>query len=201
MPRSFSWPSVLSLAALALLGGATPKPDSVNQRREAVLTLSQKLDPANGPALIKALDDKDGYVRTLALRGLMMLRYQGAGPRVAELLGNDTSRDVRQSAALCLGAIRAPESLQALIKGLKDSEEAVRSSVAISLASLKDSEAVPALAEVQNDPSLVVRRSAVTALSRIATPEAQLALESFKKDSDLVVQQIALEGLKKKKVK
>lgn len=194
------------LTPFAAYGSKPADPKSLSEekeatvkRRQAVEDLVQKNDPQAGPALVKALKDKDPYLRSRAVRGIGQIRYVAGASNVAELLEKDPNPQVRQSAALVMSVLHADMSRPVLEKALKDADVAVRAAAVNGLGNLNDPQVVPALAETAKDSSVIVRRVVTGNLIRFNTPEAKAVLETLEKDPDPVVQKLALSAKAKSK--
>src|SRR5262245_26056820 len=70
------------------------------KRRVAAQELLTLKNPDAAPALIKALDDKDAYVRTLAARALGYMRWSPAQDKLANAALTDKDRQVRETALM-----------------------------------------------------------------------------------------------------
>ncbi|MBD3316420.1 MAG: hypothetical protein GF344_11590, partial [Chitinivibrionales bacterium] len=71
---------------------------------------------------------------------------------------------VRRNAALALGKIRAPGSVDVLIKALKDESPFVRSGAAEALGAFRDTRSIEPLAQACNDPDPEVASAATKSL-------------------------------------
>jgi HEAT repeat protein/sRNA-binding regulator protein Hfq len=122
-------------------------------------------------ALIGALKDRDGDVRTYAAATLA----SRADPRSAQAL-IDALKDirplVRRSAVRALCRIRTSEAVPALMGALADASPEVRAEAAIALGIIADTAAVNALCTATRDNNPAVRRNALSALGEIRDPRA-----------------------------
>jgi HEAT repeat protein len=129
-----------------------------------------RMDGATG-ALLDALKDRDGDVRTYAAATLASL----ADPRSAQAL-TDVLKDirplVRRSAVRALGRLRMYEAIPALIGSIADASPEVRAEAAIALGAIADTAAVNALCAATKDNSSLVRKNALLALGAIRDPRA-----------------------------
>jgi HEAT repeat protein len=107
-------------------------------REEAATTLGKLCVQVAREPLVAALDDDYWQVRLRAVRALGQLRspIQGgdlnAAPAVAALLTHTIS-NLRKEAALALGELRDPGTVQALRDALEDRDPDVRKAVRIAL--------------------------------------------------------------------
>jgi HEAT repeat protein len=122
-------------------------------------------------ALIGALKDRDGDVRTYAAATLA----SRADPRSAQAL-IDALKDirplVRRSAVRALGRIRTREAVPALVASLADASPEIRAETASALGAIADTAAVNALCAATKDNNLSVRRNVLSALGAIRDPRA-----------------------------
>ena len=127
-------------------------------------------DPAALLALLTALSDENGNVRSSAARALDQPNDPSALPALLTALSDEDS-DVRSSAARALGQLGDPAALPALLIALNDENGNVRSSAASTLGQLDDPAALPALLTALSDEDSDVRSSAASALTQPATTE------------------------------
>jgi HEAT repeat protein len=105
--------------------------------------------------LIKALEDKDRFVRRYAVVELGKIGYCAVEPLIKAL--GDKDRFVRRDAAYALGNIGDKRAVEPLIKALEDEEEYVRSSITIALGKMDDKRAVGPLIKFLDDKDGYVR--------------------------------------------
>ena len=174
-------------------------------RRELVEQLGRSQDPSAIPALLLAMADESWPVRQAAIAYLLgyalpelvvpleaALRDDadaglrnaameifvklgaGAVPPLLGLLG-DEDEEIRNFAAVMLGAVCDPRAIEPLIGALGDSDLNVRHSAAASLGQLRAREAVPRLIDaLTSEPWL--QYPAINALGEIGEPQAVPAL-------------------------
>ena len=105
---------------------------------------------------------------------------------LGELLRTDTEPLVRSAAAVSLGRLGGPESVEALVPGLHDASPMVRADVCRALAD--------PLAE---DADVDVRCAAARALGNFKEPEARQALLAALEDSRAAVRTAACQALRR----
>jgi HEAT repeat protein/pectate lyase len=145
--------------------------DNAKTRRHAAAALGSA-GPAAAravPALVRALADRDKYVRRSA-GGALASIGKPAVPALLDALGHDDA-SVRAGAARSLGAIgtESEAATQALLKVLREDEnDGVRGEAmtALSRMSLTDATFVTAFIRAGSDSNVVVRRMATEALGR-----------------------------------
>jgi HEAT repeat protein len=115
--------------------------------------------------LIVALGDERGIVADRAAELLVRLAPGSVERLVAELSTGSNPAD----AAYVLGRIGDPNTLGALVKGLKHRDARVRAESAAALAELQDPAAVKALLRATHDAEHTVRSQARIALDRMGT--------------------------------
>ena len=103
----------------------------------------------------------------------------------------------REAAAEALSEIGGKETLELLVRALKDEDEWVRSSVARALGNFNNEEAISALIEALNDKKLIVRLEAVRALGNIGESKAIQALEMMLKEEYSSIRVESVESLSK----
>ncbi len=102
-------------------------------RRRACQALARVAGDDAGPALIAALRDPDSQVRLEAIKGAKAIAPGQGSERLAELLGEDPSWEVRVRAASALGLCGDPAAGEALRAALDDPVEFVRAAAAKAL--------------------------------------------------------------------
>lgn len=139
---------------------------NMNLRYGAEEVLVQLGDISVNP-LIKALGDKDKYVREIAFRALGELGDPRAfDPLIAAL--KDKDKDVRAAAASALGKLGDTRAFDPLISALGDRD--IRESAAFSLGQLGDKRAVSHLIDFLEDQDM--RWTAVIALGKLGDTRA-----------------------------
>jgi HEAT repeat protein len=158
----------LSYAGADPLAAALTKDSSALVRAAAARALDRLNSTGPNNELSLALADKDETVRYAALTAATHIHGFTDVASVAKLVG-DSSALVRRHAASALGAMRATDSVTALI-ALTSSQETdaqTRAEAAHSLGLIGDPAAKPALTAAQNDPDQFVRDAAAIALRRM----------------------------------
>jgi HEAT repeat protein len=172
--------AVLSLcerSAVPYLVELLRDPD-VETRRQAACLLGNSGDPRAIEPLVERLADKDGDVSGYAAGALSTLGA-AAIPRLEIALRHPDKR-VRSGAALALGGIREPRSVEFLISALGDGDLTVRKSAARALGMTGSPKAGPILVDMlKGDAAL----SALGGLRRLGKP-AVLPLCSGLKSED-----------------
>jgi len=159
--------------------------------REAAAKSLGDLGQATVPALIKALEDQNSFVRRSAALALGRIGPSARAAVPTLVRGcKDKEEIVRGAAAKALGEIGLPaeSAISALMERLKDENTSVRNRAANSLSKM-GAVAVPTLMEAINDDQALIRRYAVNTLGRIG-PEAVRAvpalIEALKSDDALL---------------
>jgi HEAT repeat protein len=178
-------------AVEALIEALKDEDRGVRERSIDALVKIAKKDLGVVDKLIKALRDKDSYVRGGIAKVLGNLgwdpkseeervlyyiakqdwgRCVEIGSFAVEFLIErlkDRNSDVRRSVAEALGKIGDARAVEALIEALKDEDRGVRESVAWALGAIGDARAVDSLIKTLKDDDYFVRESAKVALFRI----------------------------------
>ncbi|MGI5479083.1 fumarate reductase/succinate dehydrogenase flavoprotein subunit [Streptomyces lavendofoliae] len=197
-------PRILELLALAEdepgLAALTPylrDPDPA-VRRAAVATLTETAPEGTGPALARALADRDGGVRAAAADSLRELVETLPPERelrdglVAALASDDPL--VRAAAPAVLRALRLGDAAL-YAPGLADPDRAVRVETVRALVSV---DAAGALATAARDTDREVRVAAAKGLAAVAAPAADGVLGTLAhlvRDDDALVRGAAFEAL------
>jgi HEAT repeat protein len=82
--------------------------------------------PQSEPAFLRALEDRESMVRREAVAGVGGLGARGASEKVATMLREDSSADVRRACADVLVLFGATDRIPALIDALEDRDPSVR---------------------------------------------------------------------------
>lgn len=175
-------------------------------RRSALSALHSMPNKVPDEAILTALGDSDAEVRqeaiNLAVSRMSEYDEEGGNAKVdsrfisafGRLLA-DANAEIRQQAALGLGAAGLTEPPAALLAASKDKSADVRVSVADALGSIGGVRSVATLREMLTDPNADVRESSVHALSSIRDQSALEALVGALKSTDPVVRRNAAEAL------
>jgi HEAT repeat protein len=134
-------------------------------RLEAVRGLADAGDPACIPILISALENDQWQVRSEAYDALVRLGNQ-AVPALIEALG-DIHRPLVGSVTLILGAIRAPGSVDSLIR-LMESDKDLAGYAVWALGEIRDNRASTPLLKRLSDGNVAIRIAAEEALKKIS---------------------------------
>jgi HEAT repeat protein len=161
--------AVRTIAATAARPGALLAPAARDRDHVVRLEAAKHLASLPASAAHELLDDPELRVREAAAKG--------AGPdqvgRLAVMLAEDPSADVRRAAAHTLASFQDPLLADVLIPALGDSDAVVRASVLRALGGLLGREAtIKRLREELNGERPERRRAAVYALARLRAPEA-----------------------------
>lgn len=100
----------------------------------------------------------------------------------------------RLVAAIILGKIQSPGSIDALIKALDDEEPAVRDAVIFSLSNIKDKKVVVALSKKLKDKNPDIRKASAHALGNIGDPDSIDDLGMLLNDDDPEVRLAAVDA-------
>lgn len=115
-------------------------------------------------------------------------RDESSVPLLANLVRQDRSVRVRQTAAWALGEVESVEGIAALTDALGDRDPKVRAKAAWALGEIRHPKAGPALADaVRHDANATVRTMAVWALGEIGDERAIPALMTAAEDADQTV--------------
>lgn len=134
--------------------------------------------------LTEALADKDDFVRAYASRSLGRIGPDAkvAVPVLLSRLSQEEERDDRKLAAKALGLIGAkaigsllPDTVAALVEGLKNDARGLREYAARSLGQLSAKESLPALRQALKDRDEHVRTAAREAIQQIESADTKKA--------------------------
>lgn len=164
-----------------------------NVRREAAASLGEMKDPRAADALIVAFKDSDVNVRGKAAEAVVSIGAPAVEPLLAALTESDAN--VRACAAITLGEIKDPRSVDALIATLKDADAKVRGWAAVSLGAITDHRALESLMAALKDANAGVRVYAARSLSVFKDPRAIDDLIAAFKDPEASVRGWAARGL------
>ncbi len=140
-----------------------------NVRRQGAEALGRLRNPAATDALKKLLTDEVPSVRVQTIEALGLMRVVAVSSDIARILATDKDPGVRQMAAISLGYIADPNTVPALIRGLKDAHEGTRFASVNSLGILRNDAAAAALAQELRSPDSRMRNSCAYALGNIAS--------------------------------
>jgi HEAT repeat protein len=160
-------------AQIAGLSALAPFP-----RVQAAARLGQLKNSAAIPHLVKALKDPAPSVRRQAADSLGLLRASGVVAELGAILNLDRDIQVRQAAALALGAMPDKSAVPFLLKCLRDKSVSVVFPCVQTLGDLREDSAVRPLRRLLGNPSPDVKAAVITALGQIGSDEAYVALQS-----------------------
>jgi HEAT repeat protein len=135
-------------------------------------------NPTAVEALVKALDDKDDFVRDFAVKALGNIGDSKALEPLVKALNNDENMLVRRSAATALGNL-GDAALEPLLQALNKGHFMVRRAAARALGKLNDPKAIDPLTEVLGDSDVYIQNSAVSALTEIGKPAVPKLLDTL----------------------
>lgn len=130
------------------------------RRARAVVSLGEIRDPSAFDAMVVLLDDPDLAVRRAAASAFEKLRDpRAASPLVALMTDAGEPVIVRSYAAMALGALKVPSTVDALLRTLDAPEALLRRAVARALCRIGDPRAREPLARLaEHDPDRTVRQ-------------------------------------------
>jgi HEAT repeat protein len=146
--------------------------------------------------LIKALDDRDSWVRFFAAKGLGQRRHSGAVPTLAGLMAEDPAYHVRLAAVDALGHVGTPDAIAALGALVEGTDRELAHSALRACAFCAHPDALPLLEAAlrRDDPE-----ERVAAVEALAARESTRAVEALRwaaaADPVAVVWQAAIDGL------
>jgi HEAT repeat protein len=148
---------------------------TIYARRAAAFWLSDEAEQVPSHIFLKMAKDEDGEIRFHAAYGLGYVKHEEAIPVLRDLMHNDPSAEVRQTATQSLfAAARLNGGVENIIDDFagvlgKDESPTVREEVATSLANYLKSpvkhRAVTLLLKAMKDPDTLVRDQARISLS------------------------------------
>jgi HEAT repeat protein len=103
-------------------------------RWKAAITLGEIGDPGAIDPLVRLLSDEDRFVKSRAALALGKIGKPAVEPLIFELRQGDGN--MRWGAAIALGKVQDPDSVEPLIRALTDKYENVRAEAAASLAAI-----------------------------------------------------------------
>jgi HEAT repeat protein len=165
-------------------------------KRHAAKALGKIGDRRAVNPLIRALEDEDEWVPTLAEEALVRIGKPAVGSFV-EVLG-EKNIYLRWRAAKALGEIGDTWAVRPLIRVLNDKDASVLRHAIQALGQIGDAKAVRPLIRMLRHNDGSVRRQAAEALGEIGETQAVKPLSrAQKKDDSWVVQAVAQEALGK----
>jgi serine/threonine-protein kinase len=162
------------------------KDESEEVRLDAVRTLEYSHDPRALSALVEALRDTSLKVKAGAVRAIVKLGEEAAGP-VIRLLNDSVDEGdflTARFAAKALGLIGDKSISPVLVELLKSDDRFVACEAALALGRLGEAKAVPELIARLEDPNGNVRFAAAEALGQICDHASRDALQKRLGDDD-----------------
>lgn len=166
---------------LVLSAASTPPPPAAPPPRLSVPSGPPPADAADEPEeeehspeyYAKLMKSSDAALREEAL-GYFAGVEDGSGVApISEMLVNDSSEDIRRTAAEVLADLGGKQAVPALGKALADKSSEVRSMAVYSLGQIGGPEAVALIKKAMSDSSEDVRNSAADALEMAAAAEEE----------------------------
>jgi HEAT repeat protein len=184
-------PPVVEPLAAALSKGTT------QSRAESARLLGKIAHPSAVKPLIRALNDRDAFVRKSAGMALVEIDSPAISPLLNAMKGKDPARRLRVARVLC--EFRDPEALaqaiEPLSRALKSSDRALRIRAADALGKTGDSRAVRVLVGALKSQDRFVRAMAARSLGRIGHPAALGPLQRAMKDQSVLVREEAKDAV------
>jgi HEAT repeat protein len=166
-------------------------------RATAVNSLVSLDVPDAVPIAVEALEDRDGFVRSIAAMRLGDVGDRRHAAVLARHLKEDSDGIVRQRAAESLAAVGGDESVAALIGGLDDPMDNVRLAAVRGIRQLDPLTAIPQLSRLLlEDPIWEIRVQAARALGATGDPAVVAVLESAVEDENEFVSSAASNALR-----
>ncbi len=138
----------------------------------AALSLSELLDSAAGPVLLRRLETAMGGTRAPLLAALRKLKLAAALAPALTCL-DDPFAAVRREAVGVLGYLKAPATVPALAAlAQTDPDASVRRAGVAALCFAEDRAILPALVQALSDTDWQVREETAATLGRLAWPQA-----------------------------
>lgn len=167
--------------------------------RATALNLLIQNDPPDAEALVLgALQDPEGFVRSIAAKLVGDLGNQANAPAVVEILVADPDPRARQTAARALEELGGEAAAAGLALGLDDPMKDVRLAAITGLRNLDPGRAKPTLARLLlEDAAWEIRVQAAGALGLTGDPAMIPLLENARDDESHQVQQAAANAIKR----
>jgi HEAT repeat protein len=146
---------------------------------------------------VRALDDPDSFVRTIAARALEDLADPAAASALAARLVEDEDWRVRRAAADALPRAGGEEAVAALTAGLEDPVKEVRLGAVRGLGKLAPDAGFEILCRMMiEDPEWEVRVQVAAVLGGAGRPEATPVLEQASRDPNEFVRAAVAKALR-----
>ncbi len=152
----------------------------LNNRIVAAAALGFTRDVEAQSPLLAALDDTNPQIVSSALLGLWLLgRADTPLDRIAHLLVEGDTEDIRTNAALCISTLvrvgaRGESVLPALRMALLDRSVTVRSHTCLALAELGDSESFQAIADMLQEDTMLTSAASARAVAHLGAKDGRL---------------------------
>lgn len=162
-----------------------------NVRQQAAGSLTYMMDPAAGPALLKALKDKQVAVRYAAANTLGAMRYAPAEGPMIDALSDDK---LKRIAIAALGQLQSKKAAKEIAASLADPDKYTRIEAIKALGSIGESSSVEdmkKLLDKAEDPS--IRMEAALALAKMGLADGLLSAYDFGRVADLSLKNKALD--------
>lgn len=168
--------------------------DKSNVREAAVETLGRIEDPVSVEPLIQRLQDEDIGIKINIGNALAKIG-KPAVPALVRML-TDAKTDVRKTAAEILGRIKDTESVEPLVRLLKDDEFGVRFAAEHSLREFREL-AIPPLLRALTSENSTLRKGATSVLGHMRDSKATIPLCHMLESQDKGERISVLEALEK----
>ena len=179
-----------------IIRGFLTDPDR-DVRATAVNSLVSLEVPDAADVAEAALQDPDGFVRSIAAMRMGDVGTASHVSLLVQLLANDPDKIVRQRAAESLSMLGGEESIAGLMTGLGDPLDNVRLAAARGVRALDASPAIPQLSRMLlEDPIWEIRVQAASALGSTGDPDVLAVLESALEDDNEFVRSAASNALR-----
>jgi HEAT repeat protein len=179
-----------------LIRGFLDDPDR-DVRATAVNSLVSLDVPDAVPIALNALEDPDGFVRSIGAMRLGDVGDSRHASVLARHLREDSDGIVRQRAAESLASVGGDESVTALIVGLEDPMDNVRLAAVRGVRQLDPATAIPQLSRLLlEDPIWEIRVQAARALGSTGDPAVVAVLQSALEEENEFVSSAASNALR-----
>jgi HEAT repeat protein len=172
--------------------------ESNNSRDRLRALVSLRDFPAEDavPLILKAIDDENLQIRSMAVFALGIKPTEACFPVLARILETESDYGIRADAAGALGYLKDIRAVEPLMRAFyEDVEWLVRFSAAVSLGNLGDPRAFDALIEALRAKETLVRQGAIAALGEIGDIRACEYILQFVSSDDWLVRQRLAEAL------
>lgn len=190
--------AALSLAARLGAGEAEVLQDlkyGTPEKREAALEqVLMGQAPGAGPALLQILGESQGANRLKVIRGLGLVREDGAVKPLLELL-SDPGSEFRLQAARSLGSIGDPAAAPGLVKALEDADVEVREAAARALGACGSPKDLDSLKPLLKDKNRLMRMAAIESIGRLGSAAALPVLQEQMQNADPAYKRIVVKAI------